>query len=99
MYAFWEFWGTLFAASFLLGLGWRRLAKVSREWRAKVMSDGESGLAGDSWWGQNGESRARFDTAQDGTSEDWRSLTQRYKAEFVGQERSRRQESADRREL
>ena len=80
-------WWVLLAASLSLASAWKPLARASRAWRTKVMFDGESGLGGDGWWGQDGHRRARLHTARDVSSEDHEGTRQRREAEFVRQER------------
>lgn len=80
-------WWVLLAASFFLASAWQPLARASRVWRTKVMFDGESGLGGDGWWGQDGHRRAYLHTAGDASAENHEGTRQRHEADFVGQER------------
>ena len=54
-------WWVLLAVPFPLVLALRPFARASREWRAKAMLDGESGLRGDGWWGETADARTHFD--------------------------------------
>ena len=74
-------WWMLLAASLPLVLAWKPLAKASREWRAKAMFDGESGLRGDGWWGETADARTHFDREHHTMTDQQVARTQRHAGE------------------